>query len=614
MRRLETWLKDHPELLPIIIKRWGLKLDKRKADDPAAIARLMADPSRAESVYASLEDKQRDALRTLHGSRDKLPATMFSAMYKDIRKMGPGMIERDKPHEKPTGIAEALYYAGFIALGTEQLTSGLGQIVYIPDDLVEVLPFQKTSYENLDPVDEEEFDEEEEDAEDGGVPAASSPMRTEAKPAASHPASADAPISAKPPAPAPVPESPVQRPQRLSKIENARPADTSLVDDLTTILAFFQVLSASVSDDLRLDETTRRVISAHLIVKDGARLDFMLLLGLSAGLIEIQGGKVYTKRAESRRWLEANRAAQIQMLAETWRTSDLYIDLVHVPGLTVEQEGWSYDVKDARSALLDLIHDIAPLDGAWSVEEFIDVVYNSAPEFQRTDFESWYVRGESGDYVSGFESWHAVEGALIEFVLLQPMYWLGLLTKGDASIQFNAYGRAFISRQAFPSRPDPDDPPTLDPDGTLRIGRSYSRFDRFQVARFTSWVAPASATDPYIYRLDAKGIERGAQQGINTDQIGTYIQRLIGDEQIPAFVANLLHQWRGGAQATVVLENLIVLRTNSEETLDAIYKDPNLRRYLGARLGKLDVVVRPDQWEALNDALGESGVGVEVKL
>lgn len=614
MRRLEAWLKERPELLPVIIQRWGLKPEKRKADDPAAIASLMVEPSKAESVFASLDDRQRDALRMLHGSGNKLATPMFTAIYKEIRKMGAGQIEEHKPHEKPISTAEALYYAGLIGIGTDQLTNRLGSIVYIPDDLAAVLPFHRTSYENLDPVNEDDFDDENEDGDaPDSISLSTSPptrddaaRRTDLTPEVGKDTEAQKhQTGAHPPA---------QRLSRLLKIDNARPADTSLVDDMTTVLAFFQVLSATIGDDLSLDEPTRRVISAHLIVKDNLRLDFMFMLGLSAGLIEVQGGKVYTKRAESRRWLESPRAAQIQFLTETWRASDLYVDLVHVPGLSVEQEGWSYSPTEARAALIGLVREIAALEGAWSVEEFIQEVYQTAPEFQRTDFDSWYIRGSDGEYLNGFESWHAVEGALIEFVLFHAMYWLGLLTKGDSSVQLNAYGRAFISGQQFPSRPDPDDQPTLEPDGTLRIGRSVSRFDRFQVARFTTWVGPGNATDPYVYRLDAAGIQRGAQQGINTEQIATYIQRLIGEAQIPAFVTNLLHQWRGGAQASVILENLLVLRTNSVETLDAIYRNPDLRRYLGARLGALDVIVRPDQWEALNDALGESGVEVEVRI
>ena len=633
MRLLETWLKEHPELLPILVKRWGLKPEKRKADDPAAIAALMLDPARADSVYGSLDTKQRDALRMLHGSGNKLAEPMFFAINKEIRKMGAGQIESQKPHEKPLGPAEALYYGGFVALGTDQLSNkSLGPIVYIPDDLANILPFHKTGYENLEPIDETEFDEEDDEGDESeeivtpAAPVASPPKSAPVAPAprtvtpkkeAPAPQAKTAPPPArKAPAPEPEPAAASDRPRRLASVTNARPADTSLVDDLTTLLAFFQVVSANLSDTLQLDEPTRRVITAHLIVKDAARIDFMLQLGITAGLIELQGGKAYTKRAESRRWLEAPRGAQIQLLAETWRDSDLYVDLVHVPGLTVEEDGWSYDPVDARKALLELIHDLVPQDGAWSVDELIEEIYQTAPDFQRIggDFDSWYIKGGDGEYLSGFESWPAVEGALVEFVLYQPMYWLGLLTKGDDSVQFNAYGRAFIGGQPFPQRPDPTDQPTLDSDGTVRIGRSTSRFDRFQVARFTSWVSPATATEPYVYRIDAKGIERGAEQGINTDQIATYIQRLIGDAPLPQFVATLLQQWRGGAQAGVSLEHQLILQTKSQEVLDAIYNNPDLRRYMGRRLGTTDVIVRADQWEQLVSALENSGVSVNVRL
>ena len=39
---------------------------------------------------------------------------------------------------------------------------------------------------------------------------------------------------------------------------------------------------------------------------------------------------------------------------------------------------------------------------------------------------SWYIRNDAGEYLSGFESWDAVEGSLIEFYIAGPMHWLGL--------------------------------------------------------------------------------------------------------------------------------------------------------------------------------------------
>jgi hypothetical protein len=56
---------------------------------------------------------------------------------------------------------------------------------------------------------------------------------------------------------------------------------------------------------------------------------------------------------------------------------------------------------------------------------------------------------------------------------------------------------------------------------------------------------------------------------------------------------------------------LIVLRTTAPETLEFILETPNLRRYLGARLGPMAAIVRADQWEALRDALGSQGIQVE---
>ena len=49
-----------------------------------------------------------------------------------------------------------------------------------------------------------------------------------------------------------------------------------------------------------------------------------------------------------------------------------------------------------------------------------------------------------GEYLSGFESWDAVEGSLIEFYIVGPMHWLGLVDVGDDVLRLTAYGRAFL--------------------------------------------------------------------------------------------------------------------------------------------------------------------------
>ncbi|NOG48887.1 MAG: hypothetical protein HND48_05095 [Chloroflexi bacterium] len=58
-------------------------------------------------------------------------------------------------------------------------------------------------------------------------------------------------------------------------------------------------------------------------------------------------------------------------------------------------------------------------------------------------------------------------------------------------------------------------------------------------------------------------------------------------------------------------EQVVVLRTTSIEVLDAIWKEPQFRRYLGARLGETAVTVRADRLEALEAALGAAGIDVQ---
>ena len=170
---------------------------------------------------------------------------------------------------------------------------------------------------------------------------------------------------------------------------------------------------------------------------------------------------------------------------------------------------------------------ISPLDQWWSIDEFIEVVKQVDPSFQRPggDYDSWYIRNDAGEYLHGFESWDAIEGSLLEYYLAGPMHWLGLVDLAEDAVKLTAYGRAFIGVTAWPAPPEQNEPITVRDDGVLLASRKVSRTDRFQVARFTSW---RGGGDPYEYKLDAKGLEQASIQGINTQQISTFLQRQIG--------------------------------------------------------------------------------------
>ncbi len=87
---------------------------------------------------------------------------------------------------------------------------------------------------------------------------------------------------------------------------------------------------------------------------------------------------------------------------------------------------------------------------------------------------------------------------------------------------------------------------------------------------------------------------------------------MLGDTPLPKPIALLLDNWKSGATAAVTLERLMVLRTTAPETLDRLLDTPALRRYLGAKLGPMAVIVRADQLQALRSALADAGITAEV--
>ncbi|MBZ0300922.1 MAG: hypothetical protein K8J31_14330 [Anaerolineae bacterium] len=557
---IRTLTDSDRALLPVLAQVWGVKIDNLNAPEIIdLLAEAMLDPAHAEKVWVALNDDQRGALLALLSSGGKMAGTMYSRLFGDIRHMGAALIEREQPQHQPQSSAEALFYRGLIAQTFEQTDAGARPIIYVPDDLIPVLPSHKTAYENL-----------------------------EAEPTS-------------------------ERPEMgaLEDVVNIKQADTSIVDDLTTLLAFLQLHGVQVDED-DFSPADREALQPHLLQDDPIRLAFLLGVGLSADLIAVEDGRATTRRAETRRWLSEPRAQQVHMLAEAWRSSTVFRDLWHVPGLYPEPSGLpNYDPTVARGALMNFLGEIVPDQEWWSLEEFIEVVKHTDADFQRPggDYDSWYIRSEAGDYLRGFESWDAVEGALLEFYVTGPMHWLGLTDLADDAARLTAYGRAFLDMIAWPAPAEAEDKILVEEDGTLRVSRRVARIDRFQVARFTSWVSPG---DQYTYRLDGSGIAQADRQGINTGHITAFLKRVLGEEPIPSKLAQLLQNWQSGPTASVTLEGLIVLRTTAPETLNFILETPALRRYLGAQLGPMAVIVRADQWDALRTALGEQGIHTEL--
>lgn len=566
MQSLEHTLREYdPTLLGVIADRWDVDLESHSVTDiVGALSEAMLDEEAAAATWDRLDDTQRGAMQMLLGSGGVMTAAKFTRLFGEIREMGPARLEREKPYLEPVSVAEALFYRGLIARGFDEAASGPQAVIYVPTDLAGVLPIHHTGFDlsgaegdELPPEDEEED------------------------------ASAEQP-------------------------EEVAPADTTLVDDMATLLAYVQVAAVEAREDGALSPAHEEALMPFLLGQQAERLALLVGLARSLGLIAPREGLLRPVSHNARRWLEAPRSEQVRTLAVGWRESVDYNELWHTPGLVVEAA--NNDPRLARQAVLRHLGEL-PQDSWWVVEALIEAIKEEDPDFQRPggDYESWYIReARQEGYLRGFESWDAVEGATLRFILLGPLHWLGLADVGRHAGQelgrLNAYGRAFVAGAEageWPSRPEAEEPLALHEDGVAEASRRMSRYDRFQLARFTEWLA---AGEVYRYRLSLRGLRRAARQGIRGEHIRAFLARTAGSERLPGGVEALLSRWGQSGEADATIEQLTVLRTASAQALEAILAEPALRRYLGARLGPEAVIVRPGQAAALQDALAERGL------
>lgn len=571
MPNLQTMLREHDAgILPTLASVWGVTITNMKTEEQIRAMQVgMQAEETAESLWSKLSDDERQALQTLLSSKLQMPAMMFKRLYGDIRKMGKGQIEREKPHKKPATIAEGLLYKGLVGEQFAQGKTGLQPIIYVPDEIAVILPAHKTAYEGIEAM----------------------------------PVPAQEPVT-------------IQQlmPVEDEYLESIEAADTSIVDDMCTLLAYLRNNTAGVMEDGFLPVDVEN-LTPYLLNPSPIRLDFLLGIGASADLITTQDGRAYPKRSSLQKWLDSPRSKQLKVLLDAWYSSTIYRDLWHVRGLHVEPDaGFPYDPLIGREALVEFLKQVAPPSEWFAVDEFIDAVKIINSDFQRPsgDYESWYIRNDAGEYLHGFESWDAIEGALLDYYLKCPMHWLGLTDISEDAVRFTAYGRAFIGLIDWPHPPDPSENVIIDDEGVLQVSRRVSRVDRFQVARFSTWGAPDESQ--FYYRIDAEGIEKAAQQNITTGHILTFLQKHADGKPLPERVNQLLENWQGNASSVseVTFERLQVIRTTSPEVLDRIYNEPALRRYLGAKLGPMACIIRAGQEDDLKVALGDVGIKVEI--
>ena len=133
-------LKQDLGHLRIIAELWGLELDSSETD--AATKELCAsllDTDLLAEILEALQPDAQNALEALVAKNGRIPWAEFTRRFGDIREMGAGKRDREKPYQTPASTAEILYYRALLARAFFNTINGAQEFAYIPDDLLSIM-------------------------------------------------------------------------------------------------------------------------------------------------------------------------------------------------------------------------------------------------------------------------------------------------------------------------------------------------------------------------------------------------------------------------------------------------------------------------------------------
>lgn len=566
MRTLQQCLLDTDLIrLRAIARFWDVDLTtSRQRDVALQLAEAMIAPQAVAAAREALPDDQRRALDALLAAGGQMPLKVFARDWGEIRAMGPARMDRERPWREPISPVEGLWYRGFVSRAFEQGDEGTYEAIFVPTELQEHLLATPT-------------------------PSAAIILEPASEPSI------------------------------------VRAAGNALLDDACTLLAYLQNERMRPQADGGWPARHESLLTRRLRDPDPARLALLhhLVWGLK-WLRVVDSGHLRPDPGPVTAWLQSSPHQQRRALAEAWRDDQSWNDLFHVPALIPEDTGaWRNDPLLARKAILRHLRACAP--GTWyKLDDFVGAVKQATPDFQRPDgdYATWYIRDAvTGTYLSGFENWDEVEGALIRYLVTGPLAWLGLVNLGSSSpgVPFTAFrltliGAVFLGLIAPPPEPALA-PLTLRHDFSVIVPPAR-RYDRFQLARVADWVSSPLVGGVeggellFTYRLTPVSLDRARQQGIFVARVLEFLEQAI-DAAVPRSIEAALTRWDArGAEAR--LERMVVLRLASEELMAQVLASPPARRLIREQIGPAAALVREKDWPRLVAALGDIGLVPDV--
>jgi hypothetical protein len=533
--------------LRIVAELWGVELN---AQEPRlALQSLevsLLDQSRIQQTASALPEQARTALDDLVRQQGRIPWSLFTRRYGEVRVMGAGRRDRERPHLTPISPAEILWYRALVARAFFDTPKGLVEFAYIPDNLLPRLPPPQSRSSNA-----------------LGCLANSA--------------------------------------------ERARPrlANDHLVDHACTLLAGLRLglaqeelgqLAASWEsgpNPLTLPALTSLLSSVGLLDMDGLPQPEAARL-----FLEAERGQALAQLA--RAWLSSVTFNDLRLISHlsfegNWNNDPLQARRAVLNFLSSVPTGawWSLPafVAGIREHYPDYQRPAGDYD-AWFIRD------KRSGEYAR-GFEHWYtVDGELVRFmVTGPLHWLGI----LDLALPESHESSTDTSTAVTAFRKSGWASALLEGEAPDGLPLEEAKLLVGSDGRLRAPRLVPRAARYQVARFCAW--EGEKDDEYRYRITPLSLGRARQQGLTTLQLLNLIRR--SAQALPPSLVKAIERWeQHGAEAR--MEQLTVLRLATPDLMQAV-RSSRASRYLGDLLGPTAVIIKTGATEKVLTILAELG-------
>ena len=135
-----TLLGQDLGFLKIVAAAWGLELQAPDAETALPILVTgMSNRLLAHEIIETLPDAARQAMYALLNNQGQLSWSLFCRRFGEVRSLGAGKRDRERPDLHPASPAEVLWYHGLIGRAFFNLPPEPQEYAYIPNDLLALL-------------------------------------------------------------------------------------------------------------------------------------------------------------------------------------------------------------------------------------------------------------------------------------------------------------------------------------------------------------------------------------------------------------------------------------------------------------------------------------------